>query len=80
MSGSFRRNVCVGGPGRDDRAGEPESVPEKAGPAGRPSCLLVTALCHVVCEAGHDGDGPEWSVFYDVLLPSFILVIFLSHL
>ena len=43
MSGSFRRNVGVGGPGREDRAGEPESVPAEAGPAGRPSSLLVTA-------------------------------------
>ena len=46
MSGSFRRNVGVGGPGREDRAGEPESVPAEAGPVGRPSSLLVTAAHH----------------------------------
>lgn len=43
MSGSFRRNVGIGGPGREDRAGDPNSAPAEADLAGRTSCLLVTA-------------------------------------
>ena len=47
MSGSFHRNVGIGGPARDDHAGDPDSVPAEADLVERTSCLLVTAALPV---------------------------------